>query len=113
MRSAAIIFTGLLMAGHALRPPPAVGQGTTATVTTPSGDVTILADRLEEVAADNRIIATGNVEMNKGTARLLADRVEIKRETGDAVAEGGARLDDGNGHAVVERHEDYPHAEAE
>src|SRR2546422_2629436 len=92
MRSAAIIFTGLLMAGHALRPPPAVGQGTTATVTTPSGDVTILADRLEEVAADNLIIATGNVEITKGTARLLADRVEINRETGAAVAEGRALL---------------------
>src|SRR5439155_1353749 len=89
------IFTGLLMAGHALRPPPAVGQGTTATVTTPSGDVTILADRLEEVAADNLIIATGNVEITKGTARLLADRVEINRETGAAVAEGRALLYDG------------------
>jgi len=103
MRSAAIIFTGLLMAGHALRPPPAVGQGTTATVTTPSGDVTILADRLEEVAADNLIIATGNVEITKGTARLLADRVEINRETGAAVAEGRALLYDGIDRLVGER----------
>src|SRR2546422_898930 len=103
MRSAAIIFTGLLMAGHALRPPPAVGQGTTATVTTPSGDVTILADRLEEVAADNLIIATGNVEITKGTAGLLADRVEINRETGAAVAEGRALLYGGIDGLVGER----------
>src|SRR3989454_7627140 len=103
MRSAAIIFTGLLMAGHALRPPPAVGQGTTATVTTPSGDVTILADRLEEITADNLIIATGNVEITKGTARLLADRVEINRETGAAVAEGRALLYDGIDRLVGER----------
>src|SRR2546427_7693389 len=103
MRSAVIIFTGLRMAGPALRPPPAVGQGTTATVTTPSGDVTILADRLEEVAADNLIIATGNVEITKGTARLLADRVEINRETGAAVAEGRALLYDGIDRLVGER----------
>src|SRR3989442_14988975 len=103
MRSAVIVFTGLLMAGHALRPPPAVGQGTTATVTTPSGDVTILADRLEEVTADNLIIATGNVEITKGTARLLADRVEINRETGAAGAEGRALLYDGIDRLVGER----------
>src|SRR3989441_11282700 len=103
MRSAAIIFTGVLRAGPALRPPPAVGQGTPATVTTPSGDVTILADRLEEVAADNLIIATGNVEITKGTARLLADRVEINRETGAAVAEGRALLYDGIDRLVGER----------
>src|SRR5207247_444214 len=86
MRSVVIIFTGLLMAGHALRPPPAVGQGATATVTTPSGDVTILADRLEEITADNLIIATGNVEITKGTARLLADRGEINSATGARAA---------------------------
>src|SRR2546427_6083281 len=103
MRSVVIIFTGLLMAGHALRPPPAVGQGATATVTTPSGDVTILADRLEEITADNLIIATGNVEITKGTARLLADRVEINRETGAAVAEGRALLYDGIDRLVGER----------
>src|SRR6266436_5396730 len=89
MRSAVIIFTGLLMAGHALRPPPAVGQGTTATVTTPSGDVTILADRLEEVTADNLIIATGNVEITKGTARLLAERIEFNIKSGTGVVYEG------------------------
>src|SRR5262245_44306544 len=103
MRSVVIVFTGLLMAGHALRPPAAIAQGTTATVTTPSGDVTILADRLEEVAADNLIIATGNVEITKGTSRLLADRVEINRETGAAVAEGRVVLYDGVDRLVGER----------
>src|SRR5215510_2336008 len=103
MRSVVIVFTGLLMAGHALRPPPAMGQGTTATVTTPSGDVTILADRLEEIAPDNLIIATGNVEITKGTARLLADRVEINRETGATVAEGRVIFYDGIDRLVGER----------
>jgi len=103
VRSAVIIFTGLLVASHAVRPPAAIAQGTTATVTTPSGDVTILADRLEEVAADNLIIATGNVEITKGTSRLLADRVEINRETGAAVAEGRVVLYDGVDRLVGER----------
>jgi LPS-assembly protein len=103
VRSAVIIFTGLLVASHAVRPPPAIAQGATATVTTPGGDVTILADRLEEVAADNLIIATGNVEITKGTSRLLADRVEINRETGAAVAEGRVLLYDGIDRLVGER----------
>jgi len=103
VRSAVIIFTGLLAAGHAVRPPPAIAQGTSATVTTPGGDVTILADRLEEISADNLIIATGNVEITKATARLLADRVEINRETGVAVAEGRVIFYDGIDRLVGER----------
>src|SRR5207249_12223468 len=67
-RSLVIVFTGLLAAGHAWSPTPAGAQGASATVTTPGGDVTILADRLEEIAPDNLIIATGNVEITKGTA---------------------------------------------
>ena len=102
-RSLVIVFTGLLAAGHAWSPTPAGAQGASATVTTPGGDVTILADRLEEIAPDNLIIATGNVEITKGTARMLADRVEINRATGAAVAEGRVVFYDGIDRLVGER----------
>jgi LPS-assembly protein len=63
------------------------------TIGTAGGDVTILADRLEQ--ADSVVIATGNVEITRGPARLMADRVEINRATGDAVAEGRVVFYDG------------------
>ncbi len=65
------------------------------TVDAAGGDVTILADRLEEVGADRLLVATGNVEITKGRSRLMADRVEINRETGDAVAQGRVVFYDG------------------
>ncbi len=102
-RSLVILFTGLLAAGYAWSPTDAGAQGASATVTTPGGDVTILADRLEEIAPDNLIIATGNVEITKGTARMLADRVEINRATGAAVAEGHVVFYDGIDRLVGER----------
>src|SRR5439155_22318620 len=56
------------------------------TVQTPGGDVTIVADQLEQAAPDP-FIATGNVEATKGSARLMAHRVELNRPTCDAVAQ--------------------------
>src|SRR5881409_933916 len=64
------------------------------TVQTSGGDVTIVADQLEQAAPD-LFIATGNVEMTKGSARLMADRVELNRATGDAVAQGRVVFYDG------------------
>ena len=65
------------------------------TVGTVGGDVTVLADRLEEVGPDRLLVATGNVEITRGRARLIADRVEINRETGAAVAQGRVVFYDG------------------
>jgi len=65
------------------------------TVGTVGGDVTVLADRLEEVGPERLLVATGNVEITRGKARLIADRVEINRETGDAVAQGRVVFYDG------------------
>jgi LPS-assembly protein len=65
------------------------------TVETAGGSVTVLADRMEELGADNLLIATGNVELTRGATRLSADRVEINRQSGDAVAQGRAIFYDG------------------
>ena len=74
-------------------PTPTPAPQTPVTVGTAGGDVTILADRLEQ--ADSLVIATGNVEITRGASRLMADRVEINRATGDAVAEGRVVFYDG------------------
>ena len=73
------------------------------TVGTAGGDVTILADKLEEVGADKVLIATGNVEITRGASRLMADRVEINRATGDAVAEGRVVFYDGEDQLTGQR----------
>ena len=59
------------------------------------GDVTVIADQLEEVGPDKLLVATGNVEITHGAARLIADRVELNRDTGDAVAQGRVVFYDG------------------
>jgi LPS-assembly protein len=64
-------------------------------VPTAGGDVTVIADRMEESGPDRLLVATGNVEITHGKARLIADRVEINRATGDAVAQGRAVFYDG------------------
>jgi len=69
---------------------------TPVVVPTVGGDVTVLADRLEEVGPDRLLVATGNVEITRGKARLIADRVEINRDTGDAVAQGRVVFYDGD-----------------
>lgn len=83
--------------GTAALSPPSSAQTSQApiVVPTPAGDVTVLADRLEEVGPDRLLVATGNVEITRGRARLIADRVEINRDTGDAVAQGRVVFYDG------------------
>jgi LPS-assembly protein len=76
--------------------PAARAQGPSPVrVSTPGGEVTVVADRIEQVGADGLVVATGNVEITRGTARLNADRVELNRETGDAVARGRVVFYDG------------------
>jgi LPS-assembly protein len=72
-------------------------------VETAGGEVSIVADRFEQIGSDNLIVATGNVEVTRGAGRLLADRVEINRETGDAVAIGRAIFYDGDDRLTGER----------
>lgn len=72
-------------------------------VQTAGGEVSVVADRFEQVGPDNLLVATGNVEVTRGTARLLADRVEINRETGDAVATGRVIFYDGDDRLTGER----------
>ncbi len=91
---------GLLAAvllGLAVLPCTSLGQTpqAPAVVPTPGGDVTVLADRLEEVGPDRLLVATGNVEVTRGRSRLMADRIEINRDTGDAVAQGRVVFYDG------------------
>ena len=101
-RSRALVV--LLACALLASPAPAAAQApATATVPTPGGDVTILADRLEQVGGENLLVATGNVEILRGSARLLADRVEINRETGDATAQGRVLFYDGEDRLAGER----------
>jgi LPS-assembly protein len=100
----------VLLAAAALLPAlggPAAAQPapTPAPVTigTAGGDVTIVADQLEQVGAENRVIATGNVEITRGRARLLADRVELNRTTGEAVAQGRVIFYDGEDQLTGQR----------
>ena len=86
-----------VLLGTAAGPPASTAQTTQAPVVVPTvgGDVTVLADRIEEVGPDRLLVATGNVEITRGRARLIADRVEINRDTGDAVAQGRVVFYDG------------------
>lgn len=102
MRSsaAALVLAGALLAS----PLPSPAQAPSpVTVQTAGGDVTILADRLEQVGPDNLLLATGNVEITRGTARLMADRVEINRGTGDATAQGRVIFYDGEDRLTGDR----------
>ena len=97
--------TILLCAGALLAsPPPSSAQAPApVTVATAGGDVTVLADRIEQVGPDDLTVATGHVEITRGTARLLADRVEINRATGDATAQGHVIFYDGEDRLTGER----------
>jgi LPS-assembly protein len=81
----------------------AFAQQSPVTVPTAGGDVTVLADRLEDMGRDGVVVATGNVEILRGRARLTADRVEINRETGDAVATGRVIFYDGEDRLTGDR----------
>jgi LPS-assembly protein len=73
------------------------------TVGTSGGDVTVVADQLEQVGPDNLLVATGNVELTKGATRLMADRIELNRATGDAVAQGRVIFYDGEDQLTGQR----------
>ena len=87
--AALVVLAALPWASSAQAPAPPV------VVPTPGGDVTVIADRLEEVGPERLLVATGNVEVTRGRSRLMADRIEINRETGDAVAQGRVVFYDG------------------
>ena len=95
LRLAAALFTAAVLPAVSAAQTPAPTPQVPVTVGTVGGDVTILADRLEEVGPDRLLVATGNVEITKGKARLIADRVEINRATGDSVAQGRVIFYDG------------------
>src|SRR5712691_597317 len=93
------LAAGLLLGAVGL----AVAQPSPVTVPTVGGDVTVVADRMEQIGPDNLVVATGNVELTRGEARLTADRVEINRETGDAVATGRVVFYDGDDRLTGDR----------
>ena len=99
---ASILF--LLLAAIAPAAAPQLGWAQSRlSVRTAGGEVSVLADRFEQIGADNLLVATGNVEVTRGTARLLADRVEINRGTGDAVATGRVIFYDGDDRLTGQR----------
>ena len=95
----AFFLAGALLAGPVASAAQAPGPVTVRT----AGGVTVVADRIEQVAPDNLVVATGNVELTRGTARLLADRVELNRATGDAVAQGRVIFYDGDDQLTGDR----------
>ena len=98
--AAILLFAGALSAS----PPLSSAQAPApVTVGTAGGDVTVLADRIEQVGPDDLTVATGRVEITRGTARLLADRVEINRATGDATAQGNVIFYDGEDRLTGQR----------
>jgi LPS-assembly protein len=94
-RPGVLVAAGLIVAGLLFADAPGLAQTSASSVRLPGTDVTILADRLEDVGPDNLLVATGNVEVTRGTTRLTADRVELNRATGDAVATGHVVFLDG------------------
>src|SRR3989449_29014 len=95
----AFFLASALLAGPVASAAQAPGPVTVRT----AGGVTVVADRIEQVAPDNLVVATGNVELTRGTARLLADRVELNRATGDAVAQGRVIFYDGDDQLTGDR----------
>src|SRR5205807_1814476 len=93
------LAAGLLLGAVGL----AIAQPSPVTVPTAGGDVTVLADRIEDLGRDSVVVATGSVEIVRGRARLNADRVEINRETGDAVATGRVVFYDGDDRLTGQR----------
>jgi LPS-assembly protein len=86
-------------------PAPAVAQQSPPlTLSGPSGDTNVVADRIQQVGGDSDLyLATGNVEITRGNNRLVADRVELNRATGEAIAQGRAVFFDGQDRLVGER----------
>jgi LPS-assembly protein len=84
----ALWLVAAVLGALALPDPCRAQTAPAVTVPTAGGDVSVTADRIEEIGPERLLLATGNVEIVRGQTRLLADRVEINRETGDAVAQG-------------------------
>jgi LPS-assembly protein len=80
---------------------PVLGQAP-LTLRETGEDVTVLADRIEQIKED-LLIAVGNVEITRGERRLTAERVEINRRTGDATAQGKVTFFDGQDRLLGER----------
>ena len=96
---AVVLLVGLaVLAGSQ----PTLGQ-TTVTVPSAEGQVTVVADRIEQFGTDNLVVATGNVEITRGNARLIADRAEVNRETGDVAAVGRVIFYDGDDRLAGDR----------
>jgi LPS-assembly protein len=95
--------TGVLLALAAVATAEAQAPQVPVTIGTSGGDVTVVADQLEQVGPDHLVVATGNVELTKGATRLMADRIELNRATGDAVAEGRVIFYDGEDQLTGQR----------
>ncbi len=95
LRLLAFLVVAVLVAGIAHAQTPVQISG--------GGDVSVLADHMEQIGPDNLLVATGNVEITRGTTRLSADRVELNRATGDAVATGRVIFYDGQERMSGER----------
>ena len=93
----------LLLALSAATAAQAQAPAAPVTIGTTGGDVTVIADRLEQVGPEHLVVATGNVELTKGATRLMADRIELNRATGDAVAEGRVVFYDGDDQLTGQR----------
>src|SRR5437899_7624063 len=102
-RARASILCLLLASVAAVASPQLARAQSEQSVPTAGGEVSIVADRFEQIGPDNLLVATGNVEVTRGTARLLADRVEINRATGDATAVGRVIFYDGDDRLTGQR----------
>src|SRR3989442_15830004 len=98
---ASLLLLGCALLGPAVAAARAPSRPTA--VRTAGGEVTVGADRIEQVGPDNLVVASGNAELTKGTARLLADRIEINQATGDATASGKVIFYDGDDRLTGQR----------
>ncbi len=94
---------GLLLTVSAATAAQAQAPQAPVTIGTTGGDVTVIADRLEQVGPENLYVATGSVELIKGATRLMADRIELNRATGEAVAQGRVIFYDGEDQLTGQR----------
>jgi LPS-assembly protein len=96
----ALLVLLIVVAGAGTAP----AQPRSVTVTQDGEEVSIVANRLQRLGGDSRvIIAEGEVELTRGTSRLLADRIEFNQDTGEAVAQGRVIFYDGEERLSGER----------
>jgi LPS-assembly protein len=97
MRLGCLLLLGILLVSSAA----AHAQADRKRLFNPAGDVTLLADSMEE--REGVLIATGNVEVTHGPVRLSADRMEYDRGSGVAIASGRVVFYDGADRLTGER----------